>query len=75
MGKIISSIFDFLAVGFDKIPLLNKFKGYRSVLGFVGLGVTAFLATKGVISNDLAGYLNTGFMTFSALALNSKGRE
>ena len=75
MQKIITTIFDFLAVGFDKIPVLNKFKGYRSVLGFIGLAIVKGLAIKGLIGTDLESYLNAGFSSLTILALNAKGRE
>lgn len=75
MQKIITTLFDFLAVGFDKIPVLNKFKGYRSVLGFIGLAVVKVLAVKGLVGSDLESYLNAGFSGLTILALNAKGRE
>lgn len=75
MASIINGIFDFLAVAFDKIPLINKLKNYRAVIGYIGLGVTTFLLVKGIISNDLAIPLLAGFEAFKDLALNSKGRE
>lgn len=75
MNNVLTTIFDFLAVAFDKIPVLNKFKGYRAILGFVGLGITEFLAIKGYVSGDLRSGLTIGFTGLTALALNAKGRE
>lgn len=75
MQKIITTIFDFLAVGFDKIPVLNKIKGYRSVLGFIGLAIVKGLEIKGVISGEIKDSLEIGFTVFTGLALNSRGRE
>jgi len=75
MQKIITTLFDFLAVGFDKIPVLNKIKGYRSILGFIGLAIVKGLASEGLIGSDLDIYLTAGFASFTGLALNAKGRE
>jgi hypothetical protein len=75
MGKFISTIFDFLAVAFDKIPLLNKLKGYRSVLGLIGLAVVEILSAKGVIGGELKDGLVVGLSSYAALSLNAKGRE
>lgn len=75
MGKFVLTIFDFFAVAFDKIPLLNKLKGYRSVLGFIGLAVVEILSAKGVIGGELKDGLVGGFIGYTALSLNAKGRE
>lgn len=75
MNKVLSTIFDFLAVGFDKIPVLNKLKGYRSVLGFVGLALVEVLSAKGIVSGELKDGLVLGFAAYTGLSLNSKGRE
>lgn len=75
MSKLISGIFDFLAVAFDKIPLLSKLRGYRAAIGYAGLAVTTVLMLKGVISQETALPILVGFETFKDLSLNAKGRE
>jgi len=75
MAGIIGGIFDFLAAMFDKVPGLNKFKGYRSVLGFAGLAVTTVLKAQGIGSPELLNAFEIGFTGFTFLSLNSKGRE
>ena len=75
MGKsIIQGVFDFLAVMFDKIPVLSKLKGYRSAMGLVGLGIIAILKAKGVGDAGVLDTIELGLIAFSALALNSNGR-
>jgi len=74
MGGAISAVFEVIATLFDKIPWLSALKGYRSVLGFIGLGVTAFLHAKGIGSPDLLSSLEAGFLIFTGLSLNAKGR-
>jgi len=75
MKDVIGTIFSFLSVAFDKIPMLSKFKGYRSVLGLVGLAVVMVLQQLGVGSEELLGYLNIGFLAFTGLSLNAKANE
>lgn len=75
MQTFVKGIFDFLAVLFDKIPFLTKFKGYRAVIGYVGLAVTTTLTLKGVLSTEQALPIIAGFEMFKDLALNAKGRE
>lgn len=74
MKSLIESGFEVLAVLFDKIPFLSKLKGYRSVLGFVGLAVVNVLSLKGVVDQTTANILNGGFIAYTGLALNAKGR-
>ncbi|MDX1902103.1 MAG: hypothetical protein SFW66_08925 [Gammaproteobacteria bacterium] len=75
MKQFIEGVFTLLAVLFDKVPLLNKLSGYRTVLGFLGLAVVSVLKMKGIGSDELLTSLQIGFTALSALALNSKGRE
>lgn len=75
MKQIIDNAFAVLAVMFDKIPLLNKFKGYRTAIGFVGLAIVTVLHIKGIGSPELLTSLDVGFTAITALALNAKGRE
>ena len=73
MKDVIAGIFKFLAIGFDQIPFLNKFKDYRTVLGFLGMAVILTLKINGVIKSDeLFNALQIGFGSFTALALNAK---
>ena len=65
----ISKIFDLLAFGFDKIPVLNKVKGLRTILGFAGLAVVAGLKAYGVLENpELIKALEYGLTAWTALA-------
>ena len=72
MKKIVETLFEVLAVAFYKIPLLNKLKGYRSIIGFVGLAVFVFLDVKGIGDKDLLKTIEVGLTGFTALALNAK---
>lgn len=75
MQTIISKIFDMLALGFDKIPLVKELKGGRSIIGFAGLAVVAGLQAYGIGNLEILGYVQDGLYVFIGLALNSKGRE
>lgn len=74
LNKIIELIFSGLNTAFDKIPLLNKIKGLRSIIGFVGAGVTKALLAAGVGDASYMDMIFAGFVGFTALALNAKGR-
>ena len=74
MSNLIGTIFDVAATLFDKIPFLSALRGYRSVLGFIGLAVVTVLQAKGIGTPDLISNLHLGFMAFTGLALNAKGR-
>lgn len=71
---MITQIFDFLAVAFDKIPLVNKLNGARAILGFVGLAVVSALKAYGIGDPTIEGNIFDGLLVFVGLALNSKGR-
>jgi hypothetical protein len=75
MKSAIEGVFKGLALAFDKIPFLDKFKGYRTVLGLVGLALVLILKLQGVGSPELLQVLEMGFGGFAMLALNAKGRE
>jgi len=75
MKDLISAVFEVLAKLFDKIPLLNKLKGYRSVLGFIGLAVLAVLSAKGVGDSSVLEALKMGFMGFTGMSLLASGRD
>lgn len=75
MKQFIDGIFNILAILFDKIPVLNKLKGFRSVAGLLGLAVVAVLKAKGIGSPELMSGLEIGFIGLTTLALNAKGRE
>ena len=72
MKELISGVFKLLDVGFDKLPFMTKIKGYRTVLGLVGLAVATVLAKIGVGPEWLHQSLEIGFTAWTALALNSK---
>ena len=73
--QIIESIFDALAIGFDKIPLLNKIKNWRSIIFSLCLVAVAFLHKYGVLTDPtILKYLYIGFTSLIAAALNAKGR-
>ncbi len=74
MTNVINSIFQILAVLFDKIPVLNKFKGLRTLLGLVGLLATYILDTYTGSSDAVVLPLYLGFTALTGLALNAKGR-
>lgn len=74
MKKLIASAFDLAAVAFDKLPFMAKLKGYRTVLGLVGLAVVMVLKLQGVGSPALLQVLEAGFGGFAVLAANAKGR-
>jgi uncharacterized membrane protein len=75
MKVFIEGLFELAAVLFDKVPVLNKLKGYRTVLGFVGLGVVKLLALKGVLSDPTTiTMIEAGLMGWTVLAVNAKGR-
>lgn len=74
MTAIINGIFNFLHVAFDKVPFLTNLKGYRSVVGFVGMGVIVALRLNGIGDPSLLDTINLGLMGFTGLSLNAKGR-
>lgn len=76
MYDFIGKIFAFLATVFDKIPLVNKVKGFRTIVGFVGFAVVAGLKAYGVLQDEeLIKALEYGLAIWTGLALNAKGRE
>jgi hypothetical protein len=75
MNTLINGLFDFLAVNFDKIPLLNKAKGWRTVIGYAGMAITALLFKFNIVSFETSAALVAGFNVLKDLALNAKGRE
>lgn len=74
MNVIINKLFDLAAEYFDKIPGLNKIKGARTIVGFVGMAVVAGLQANHVGNSDVLLGLQIGFSSFTGLALNAKGR-
>lgn len=72
MGVLIQKVFDFLAIYFDKIPVLNKIKGLRSILGFIGLAVVAVLQNYNIGDPELMNSLHLGFLVWTGLSLNAK---
>lgn len=74
LKSIVQGGLELLAKGFDKVPLLNKFKGYRTLIGCSGLFVLIILDTAGVGNGTLFTDLSPYFVVFTGLALNSAGR-
>lgn len=74
MSSIITTIFDFLTVLFDKFTP-EKLKGYRSIVGLVGLAIVMALQHNAIGSKELMDALNIGFLAWTGLSLNAKGRE
>ncbi len=74
MKNVIEMVFELLAGLFDKVPFLHKLEGYRTVLGFAGLGVVAALKLKGIGDPAALQAVEYGLMGWVALSLNSKGR-
>lgn len=74
MKNIINNIFELLASAFDNIPGLKKIKGYRSLIGFIGLAIVAILRQLGIGDPAVLSAVEYGFIGFTTLALNSKGR-
>lgn len=72
MKGMIDFIFGGIATLFDKVPFLNKFKGYRSVIGFIGLGVVQVLLQIEVGNPETLNYIYLGFLGFTGLSLNAK---
>ena len=75
MKDIISGLLRIVAEGFDKIPLLNRFKGYRSVIGFVALAVVGILDALKVGGGELFSTYSPYLIAFTGLALNAAGRD
>ena len=75
MKKIIDIMFELLGVGFNSIPMLSKAKGYRTLIGLVLLSVTYAPQVQDHLPPDVALWLRAGLVTFTGLALNSKGRN
>ncbi|KKW44914.1 MAG: hypothetical protein UY96_C0037G0005 [Parcubacteria group bacterium GW2011_GWB1_56_8] len=72
---MIAQAFDLLARYFDKIPLLNKLKGARTLIGLAGLVVVHVLQSQGIGDVKLMSEVHTGLLAFTGLALLAKGRE
>lgn len=74
LKSIVQGSLELLAKGFDKAPVLNKFKGYRTLIGCSGLLILVILDTAGVGDGTLFKDLSPYFVVFTGLALNSAGR-
>ena len=72
MKEIFSKVFTLLAVGFDKIPILNKLKGARTVVGLLLMAVAYALFANGVINETVYQYAEWSFTIFTGLSLNAK---
>ena len=74
MKSVIEAIFKGLAVVFDSVPILNKFKGWRTVIGLLGLTVIGVLQQTGIVYGhaDIINPLWYGFIGLTGLALNAK---
>ena len=71
---MINKLFEVFAQVFDKIPGLNKIKGGRSILGFIGLAIVAALQAYDVGNAEILHQVHIGLLAFTGLALNAKGR-
>ena len=72
---MINKIFDVVAAIWDNIPVINKLKGSRSIIGLVGLAVVYALQAYGIGSATILSDIQVGLLAFVGLSLNSKGRE
>lgn len=72
---MIDKFFDLLAVAFDKIPVLNKLKKYRTVLGLFMLGGLYLMDSVGIGGGQLGPTYLPYLSGFIGLALNAKGRD
>lgn len=66
---MISKIFEILASVFDAIPILNKIKGGRSIIGLLGLAIVAGLQAYGIGNPQILADVHTGLLAFTGLAL------
>lgn len=74
MLKFIPTVFEVLGALFNKIPVLNKLKGYRS---FLGLGLLAVVVTLDHFNVAGGGFTNATWpyiAAYTGLALNASGR-
>lgn len=69
---MIQNTFSFLAIAFNKIPFLSKLEGYRSVVGFIGMGIIQVLKLLGKGDPATLDQINIGLIGFTGLALNAK---
>ncbi len=75
MKQFIEGIFELAAVLFDRVPFLSRLKGYRTVIGLVGLALVKFLAIKGILADPTTiAMIEAGLMGWTMLAVNAKGR-
>ena len=74
MNQVINTLFDYLAIGFEKIPFLNKFKDWRTVIGLAGLIIVGSLQASHVGNPETLSTIQLGLLGFTGLALNAKGR-
>lgn len=71
MKELIGVVFNGLNTVFDKfVP--EKLKGYRSVLGLVGLAAVYVLKAQGIGSVEVLDAVNTGLLVWTGLSLNAK---
>lgn len=74
MGEAIQKLFEYLSLAFDKIPLLNKIKGFRFLFASVGMATCYGLMQYGVGNHEIVNAFYYGFLALAGLALNAKGR-
>ena len=71
---VIPAVLDIAAQVFDKVPLLNKLKGYRSAIGLALLAVCYGLDAAQIGPGTLAATCGPSLLAFTGLALNAAGR-
>ena len=71
----IDMIFDFLAKAFDNVPVLNKFKGYRTALGVLLYAVAHGLDAANIHGGGWVAMATGPLAVFTGLSLNAKGRS
>lgn len=69
MKELTGAIFRGLTMLFDSVPLLNKFKGLRSIIGFVGLAVVYGLKAQTELNPEILSYVEIGLIGFTGVAL------
>lgn len=72
--KWIPTAFEIIGIGFDKIPALNRLKGYRSAICLIAMGVINGIDYANIGPGNLGNMLNPYLVVFTGLSLNASGR-
>ena len=70
--NIIELAFELLGKAFNKVPLLKKIEGYRTIIGLVGLAVVYLAKMQGWSNPEVLNALHMGFEAFIGLSLAAK---